>query len=457
MYVQINKPGKSLKTALSILTELAQNPSIKVKEAIINREKNNTVLREVFAAAYDPTISYYIKKIPAYKAAGKGDLYTAIKDLSALAQRKVTGQAGIDFLKKTLEALSEDDATVVVRIIDRDLKCGTSDSIASRTWKGLVPEFPYMRCSLLKGVKKIDKWDWKGGIYSQLKGDGMFCNTDLVDGGAVMSSRSGKVFPGAPFADMLNDAVSAFPQDHRIIGEMLVERNGAILPRQIGNGILNSVAQGDTFEKGDRPVLMVWDIIPSQFAVPSGRYSVPYKQRFEALKKYLAKPKKSVILIPTRMVHSMAEAYAHYFELVKEGLEGSIIKNPAGDWFDGTSKDQVKLKVECDVDLKITGFNPGNGKNAHLFGSIAVETSDGKLKVSVPGFSDKDRLAIHKNRDALVGTIMTVTFNSIMPPSGNNKFYSLFLPRCCELRTDKMKADSLVRVQEQFDAIIQVK
>jgi len=256
---------------------------------------------------------------------------------------------------------------------------------------------------------------------------------------------------------MLNDAVDAFPQDHRIIGEMLVERNGAILPRQIGNGILNSVAQGDTFEKGDRPVLMVWDIIPSQFAVPSGRYSVSYKQRFEALKKYLNKPKKSVILIPTRMVHSMAEAYAHYFELVKEGLEGSIIKNPAGDWFDGTSKDQVKLKVECDVDLKITGFNPGNGKNAHLFGSIAVETSDGKLKVNVPGFSDADRLKIHKNRDALVGTIMTVTFNSIMPPSGTNKFYSLFLPRCCELRTDKMKADSLVRVQEQFDAIIQVK
>lgn len=446
-----------MKTALSILTELANDPSIKTKEAIINREKNNTVLREVFAAAYDPTISYYIKKIPTYKPKGSGDLLTAIKALSALAQRKVTGQAGIDFLTKTLNGLSADDAEVVARIIDRDLKCGTSDSIASRTWEGLVPEFPYMRCSLLKAAKKIDKWDWKGGIYSQLKGDGMFCNTDLVDGGAVMSSRSGKVFPAAPFANMLNDAVSAFPQEHRIIGEMLVERNGKILPRQIGNGILNSVVQGDAFEKGDRPVLMVWDIIPSQFAIPGGRFEVPYEQRFEALKKYLVKPKKSVILIPTRMVHSMAEAYDHYFELVMQGLEGSIIKNPAGDWFDGTSKDQIKLKVECDVDLEIEGFNPGNGKNAKTFGSIAVKSSDGKLKVNVPGFKDKDRLAIHKRRAALVGTIMTVKFNSIMPPSGNNKFYSLFLPRCVELRNDKSKADSLARVQEQFDAIIKVK
>lgn len=446
-----------MKTALSILTELAENPSIKTKEAIINREKSNAVLRAVFAAAYDPTISYYIKKIPTYKAAGKGDLHTAIKNLSALAQRKVTGQAGIDFLKKTLETLSDADATVVARIIERDLKCGTSDSIASRTWEGLVPEFPYMRCSLLKGVKNIDKWDWKNGVYSQLKGDGMFCNTDLVDGGAVMSSRSGKVFPAAPFTAMLDEAVSVFPQDHRVIGEMLVERDGKILPRQIGNGILNSVAKGEDFDKGDKPVLMVWDIVPSEFAIPDGRYSVSYKERFEALKKCLKKPMKSVILIPTRMVHSMKEAYAHYFELVMEGLEGSIIKNPAGDWFDGTSKDQIKLKVECDVDLEIEGFNPGNGKNAATFGSVAVKSSDNKLKVNVSGFSDADRLKIHKNRVALTGTIMTVKFNSILPPSGNSKFYSLFLPRCVELRTDKSKADSLARVQEQFDAIIQVK
>jgi hypothetical protein len=120
--VQTEKYGKSLKTVLSILTELADNPSIKTKEAIINREKSNAVLRAVFAAAYDPTISYYIKKIPTYKAAGKGDLLTAINSLSALAKRKVTGQAGIDFLKKTLEGLSDADATVVARIIERDLK-----------------------------------------------------------------------------------------------------------------------------------------------------------------------------------------------------------------------------------------------------------------------------------------------------------------------------------------------
>ena len=152
----------------------------------------------------------------------------------------------------------------------------------------------------------------------------------------------------------------------------------------------------------------------------------------------------------------MKEAYAHYFELVKKGFEGTIIKEPQGVWADGTSKEQVKLKVEFEVDLEITGFNAGNGKNAATFGSIECKTSDKKLAVNVPGFTDSERLRIHKIRNQLLGTIMTVKANSIMPPAASG-VYSLFLPRFAEFRDDKRVADSLARVQEQFDAVISIK
>ena len=199
---------------------------------------------------------------------------------------------------------------------------------------------------------------------------------------------------------------------------------------------------------------MVWDIVPVQFAVASGRFTTPYADRVAAVKTYLSnKPASSVSLIETKIVHSMDEAYAHYFELVAKGFEGTIIKNPAGDWFDGTSKDQVKLKVECDVDLEITGFNAGNGKNAATFGSIECKTADGLLVVNVSGFTDDARNNIHARRKELMNTIMTVKFNNIMPASGSG-VYSLFLPRFAEFREDKSTADSLPRVIEQFDAII---
>ena len=134
---------------LSILNEIAATASTKAKEAIIKREQNNTALKATFAAAYDTTVVYHIKKIPAYAPrlhGGAFELSKAINELSALAKREVTGQTGVDFLQSILESVSGDDATVIERIVERDLKCGASDSIASRVWKNLVPEFPYMRC-----------------------------------------------------------------------------------------------------------------------------------------------------------------------------------------------------------------------------------------------------------------------------------------------------------------------
>jgi DNA ligase-1 len=47
---------------------------------------------------------------------------------------------------------------------------------------------------------------------------------------------------------------------------------------------------------------------------------------------------------------------------------------------------------------------------------------------------------------------MTVKANDIMPPTGSNGRYSLFLPRFVELRLDKTVADSLQRVKDQKEA-----
>jgi len=443
---------------LSILNELAADPSGNAKKAILNREKDNATLRAVFKAAYDPTINYYLKQIPDYMFETDLGLDLALgpKGLGLLTSRVVTGHAAKSHLKDILSRVNTDDAVVLKRIIARDLRCGCSDTIASKVWPKLVPEFPYMRCSLPKSAK-LNTWDWKGGVYSQLKADAMFANVDLTnDDGVFITSRNGSQFPIEKFTDMVADIVRLFPADYRLTGEMQVARNGKILPREIGNGILNSVQKGGDFESGDSPVYVVWDLIPLEFAVPNGRWVVTYTNRLTALQQYIGTGSEHVGLIPTKIIHSMDEAYAHYFELVATGLEGTIIKNPDGEWFDGTSKDQVKLKVEAPVDLEIIGFNPGNGKNAATFGSILCSTSDRLLEVSVSGFSDAMRVDINNKRESLLGTIITVSYNNIMPPSGNGK-YSLFLPRFAEFRADKADADSLERVIEQFDAIINPK
>lgn len=444
---------------LKIIESLAATGSRNEKEAILKANYYNETLKNVFFFAYNPTIKYFIRKIPNYTPY-YGDtplsLTWAIGELLAISRRFVTGNDAIERLKNVLERVSPRDAVIVERIIESDLKCGATDSTANKVWKGLIPEFPYMRCALPKDAK-FNKWKWKKGAYSQLKADSMFANIDVLEDTVIITSRNGSEMPADKFPDIVSEALKYIKKSSRLTGELQVEKDGKILPREIGNGILNSVLKGGDFGPGERPVYSAWDIIPLEKAIPNGEYDVPYSDRFDDLKDMLSMPAtKSIQLIPTRIVYSLEEAYEHYFELIALGYEGTVVKNPEGTWFDGTSRDQIKLKVEFECDLKIVGFKPGNGKNEKTFGSIQCFSSDDILDVNVSGFTDKQREEIWADRDNVLGKIMTVKSNMILP-ADKNGIRSLFLPRHVEIREDKTEADSLARVIEQFEAVVKPK
>jgi DNA ligase-1 len=435
-----------------ILELVAATPSKNEKIAILAKHKDNAVLQEVIRLTYDPTVNFFIKKIPTYKQIDTTDitLTEAIAQLSLLSSRQVTGNIAIMHLQNILSNLPEEKAKVIAKIVDRDLRAGFGESTANKVWKNLIPEFPYMRCALPKAAK-LDDFSWDEGVYSQLKADGMFANVNhTADGEVQILSRAGSLFPQQHFAHLVADVKTTFPTNTQSHGELLIKRDGKVLPRQLGNGILNKVQKGGDIGPNDEIVYLVWDQIALTSVVSKGTYNVPYKARFATLKEQTLTAT-CITLIPTVIVHSMPAALVHYREMLAEGLEGTIIKDVTGIWKDTTSKKQVKMKLDIDVDLVIVGYNAGKGKNEELFGSIACQSVDGLLEVNISGFSDELRQEIYNTRDEKLGTIVTVTSNSIMPPSGNNKMYSLFLPRFAELRSDKHTADSLQQVIDQFD------
>lgn len=442
-----------------ILRELAADNSRHSKEAILTREQNNVQLKRVIVAALDPTISYYIKKIPQYtrNPSENGNLTWALSKLLNFSERTLTGTAAIDSLRYVLSCLEEDDAKVIERVIERDLRCGVSASTVNKIWPGLIPTFPYMRCSLPSGID-TKTWDWKNGVFSQLKADGMFVNVSHDDNGDVkIFSRHGSVFPQTEFKDLVSDIKENFKRKTQTNGELLVYENNAPLERELSNGILNSIQQGGTLENDNQKIVyLVWDQIPLTLAVPKGECKVEYIHRYNNLLNQTVSAK-FVKMIPTKFVYSFDEAMEHYMEFVEAGFEGSIIKTKTGFWKDSTSKDQVKMKVECDIDLEIIGFNPGKGKNADTFGSVICASSDRKMIVNVSGFSDKERKEINNNRDKYLSKIVTVRINSIMKSRHEEDSYSSFLPRKVEIRFDKDVADDMKRIFEQFDSVIKGK
>lgn len=430
-----------------LLELIAASPKKTDKERLL-KEADCPELRRVLVATYNPRLNYYIKKVPSSVICQNenfSDLTWLMLD--SLAKREVTGHEALDQLEATLDFLNLKSKELLTRIIKRDLRAGFSVSTINKVFKGLIPETPYMRCSLLSKVD-TSGWDWDKGIFSQTKLDGMFCNISVVDEDTVvMTSRQGTEFPIEEFYDLVEHMLTFSEAGYQYHGELVViDTKGNVLPREIGNGIFNSVLKGGSIPAGHYPKFVAWDMIELDVINGLKKCETSYWKRLRQLN--LVDPSDCFEVSKTRIIHSLDEAYQHYQELLAEGQEGSIIKNPNMLWRDGTSKEQLKLKLEFEVDLKIVGFTQGNGKNANTFGSISMESSDGLLKVDVSGMSDDLRMYAHLHREELLDTIATVKANDITKSSPA----SLYLPRLVEFRLDKTEADSFERIVEQLES-----
>lgn len=430
----------------AIFEELAATPGKNDKLAILNRHKDNNLFKEVCRLALDPFTLFYTTKIPVYPVQPFGvrlDLRQAVSRLSNITDRIVTGNAAREYLAVLLSDLSEDDAKVIERIILKDLRCGV-DTAVNKVWKGLVPEFPYMRCSLTKEVK-ISEWDWESGIIAQLKADGMFLNVNFKDGEVTFLSRNGSPFPMEDFSELVADIKANITPETQTHGEMLVEIDGVIASRKVGNGILNKVLKGkNTFAKNERPVIMVWDQIPQIAVVPGGKYRVKYADRFASLQSQVSKSK-CLNLIETLTVHDETEAMEFYGNCIRKGLEGAVVKRPDAIWEDTTSRGQVKLKNVLDCDLEVIEWVEGKGKYVGQMGKLICASSDRKVIVGVgSGWSDTERATIGKE---VIGKIVAVQYNERITDKSRPENDSLFLPRVLEIREDKTTADPSSKIK----------
>lgn len=452
-----------MKAVHEIIMKCRATSSKLEKEALLNTLKNDRAAREFFRVTYEPRINFYMKKVDAKLGAvdkagvPKFDDELVSRIVRALNGREVTGNAAKAWIASLHLSFANDwERDLLTMLIERDVKAGFSGNTINKVWADLVTDVPYMRCCLPKDAK-LDKFSWEKGVFSQIKADGMFANVTMgVDGQIRIESRNGSPFPMVPaFDNLIAEVNETVPTAFQLHGELLMFKDGKMLPRQEGNGKFNTLLQGGELEPGYTVAYECWDMIPAEQAVAKNKYKVPYHERHKLLTECinLADDRTALWLIETRIVHSLAEAYEHYRDALDRGLEGTIVKDRNMIWEDTTSKFQVKLKLEFECDLKIVGFNEGRSKYEGMLGSFQCESSCGKLKVNVAGITDGQRKEFWEDREQLLGKVLTAKSNSIMPPT-RNEFYSLFLPVMVELRLDKREADDVARIQAQYEAAI---
>jgi len=400
-------------------------------------------LREVIRLALDPFTQFYQRKIPAYvpnTTSHAASLKSMLPALFDLRERVVTGNAAIDHLTNILQAVSPDDAKVLERIIEKDLKCGVQVSTANSVWSGLIQEYPVMLCSGFE-QKLVDKINYPA--YAQLKMDGMRFNAIVRSGKVEFRSRNGKQIHllgnlEKEFAALAGDIDCVFD------GELLVMFEGEhqFADRQTGNGILNKANKGTISSKEASLVhATVWDVIPYAYFT-DGYCPTPYSKRFSSLELLTNKQKsegKKIWSVASDIVQSLEEAQVIFEDYLSRGLEGLILKDGSGVWEDKRAKHQIKFKGELECDLKIVAVEEGIGKAAGMLGAIVCESADGIVKVNVgSGFTD----ALRKQYwgENLVDKIVAVKYNARIKNKAGEE--SLFLPVFIELRDDKDVADN---------------
>ena len=432
-----------------VIKQLESVSSRNEKLRVLEEHKDNKLLKKIFEYAYNPEIVWNIKDIPDIATPNENniDLEKAIDYLyESLHVNSIRGNAAKELVKSVLEALSKEDSEIVSRMLRKDLRVGMNIKTIAKVWKEFLAfEFPVMLCASYseKNFQNI-----RFPAIAQEKADGVRCIIVVKKNSVVAYSRKGQQIDitGTPLEFAMQSCKEGIYD-----GELLViDDNEQILPRKIGNGIVNKAIKGTVSQnEKNRFVFCAWDWIPENDYF-NRRCNIPYEERLKILDNYLVRTK-HVKMIETRIVNDLNEAKSFYNEVLSRGGEGIIVKNVDGIWEAKRVKHQVKMKLEKDVDLRIVDVIEGTGKNAGALGALVLETDDGKLRVSVgTGFSDEQRKEFWNKKNELIGKICTIKGNGIIDAKNKDKA-SIFLPVFVELREDKDISNTFEEVKEVFN------
>lgn len=445
-------------TLYEIIKSLQEAQGSLSKQAILDQHKDNELLKAYMKAVYDPGINYYQTKLNhADLKTWPGDQEFDGSDIifmtQVIATRVITGLEAEVNLNGHVSALNQEGRELIQLMLDRKIGANVGDTMVLKTWPDLYFTVPYMRCSLMdaKVKEKFNQAEW---FYVQTKMDGAFgyvvttepaCNAGFEH--HEIYTRQGGRYPQW-FASLIGNGNAP---NAVIVGELLVYEDGKLLDRKTGNGILNSILQGaDEFEFRGKYTFrhVAWDELTlAEFKV--GKSERPYWKRFEALK---ACRDTLDVVISTRC-YSLEEAYQVYSSCLERGEEGVICKLPDSTWKDGTSKDNVKLKIKFEAEFRCTGMYEGTGKAKGMMGGANYETEDGLMKFNCgTGYTDKQRKDAWNNPETFVGKVHTLSANDIIQSRDTRKEPALSLPAFEEVRLDKTVANILEEVRAALEA-----
>lgn len=424
---------------LKILSALRNTNSTNEKIFILKQNKDNNDLKEILKYTYDHvTYTYGISSwnMLEYEC-DSGTDNKPIDVLEMLSEREVTGHSALKLAKQLYNTLTDDYKELFCQILDRDLKIGVGEKTLNKIWKGLIPKPNYCRCGVYSEKNKI-----KYPAFVQLKCDGTYREAYVHNGTVTFKTRSGETDENP----ILSEKMKGLPNGY-YLGELTIGRADCPdMNRAEGNGLINS-----DNPPYDKIHFTIWDFLEEDDY--SGKRFIEYSTRLSCLEYNLSALNDEYInSVPSVVVNSPKEALHQVSEWMSKGLEGGVLKDFNMKFKNGTSNQQLKIKLIVDADLRCVELIDGNDgtKYEGMKKVIAFESDDGKIKGQCSGMTDDMISEVTENPDKYINKIVTIEFNDLSKAQGND-YYALTHPRFVEWRDDKTETDSYERVIELRD------
>lgn len=452
----------------SILDYIRSDSGKKFKINAIKKHGDNLLFRQLLEATYSPFVRYglSLSQVPKYDYKGSCmALELALIELSRLSNGELKGNAAKEHVKSILERLHPDNAEIILNVINGSLKLGCNvSSINSALGKNFIKEVPYMG-AVSFGKKKVEElFNKEEVLCSQVKMDGRFTNV-VINKDVSMESRQGlPTYFGSQF-DNLVYFEELYGEPVVLNGELMV--SGFEDDRYLSNGVVSSIVSiGDKILEGvdvskdlakfekkwsisygrmlSKLKIVVWDFIPMSVYLHEDIWGKPYRERLNTLGEMIENGGfKNIEMVDTVFVKNVGEANNHFIEQLSIGNEGTILKSLDSAWENKKPSFQVKMKLEIELDFKVTSGNFGAhlSKNSSVISSLNVESRCGLLKTSPSGMSEDMMLMVTENLDDLIGTVVKIKCNGLSQDNSGN--WSVLHPVVLEFRSDKFEADSL--------------
>lgn len=424
--------------------EIRASNSRKYKQEVLQKYKDDEVIKRYLKIAFDPYTVYGISTKKLHKEVSVGETLCPLTvfDLFEYLEEHNTGRdVDVAVCQIALEWLAQDDceaAYLLEFLICKDLNLGVDAKSINAVMGPVVPTFGCMLAN-----KYFDKPEKLAGkkfaITTKLDGFRLIAIKDEHDNVSFFS-RVGKRIEG--LVEIEQEFKSAFPAGCVLDGELTVSNYFELESKEAYKAASKIISQ-----KGETPKTgLTYRVFDAMYIDEWREQNCTHtyelrRHLLHGLFKFPMAPISHIELLPVLYQGDDVSKVTEILEqIVAAGGEGCMINLLDSPYRFNRCWDIMKVKKFNSLDLEVVDMEEGTGRLTGTLGAIHVRYKGGNIVKVGSGFSDEERKLYWSQPDLILNKVVEIKmFEETQAANGQ---YSLRFPTwCSNIRIDKLEPD----------------